>query len=271
MGEMVSVIIPTYNRANVVARAIESVLEQTYPYFELIIVDDGSTDDTKQVVESFQDERIRYIVMPENGGASAARNEGIRQAKYDYIAFQDSDDYWLPEKLEEQMYKMTQASEKTGLVYCRMRGKGIDGEMLVCPEESVPLKSLEGDMLPLLMRENVIGAPTMLFRRKCLEQLGGFDENLRCIEDWELVLRVAERWEIGLADEILVEITRSENSVSGNIRGYLEVRCYMISKYWQLMAEENLLEGIMKEILILAKRTGYYEETKRMLMEAIRT
>jgi glycosyltransferase involved in cell wall biosynthesis len=207
--------------------------------------------------------------MPENGGAGAARNEGIRQAKYDYIAFQDSDDYWLPEKLEKQMYKMTQASEKTGLVYCRMRGKGIDGEMLVCPEESIPLSELEGNMLTFLLKENVISTQTMLFRRKCLEQLGGFDENLHCIEDWELVLRVAERWEIGLADEILVEITRSENSVSGNIRGYLEVRCYMISKYWQLMAEENILEGVMKELLLLAERTGNYEETKRMLMEAI--
>ena len=106
--EKVSIIIPTYNRADVLVTSIQSVLQQSYTDFELLIVDDGSTDNTDIVVESIHDDRIRYLKMPENKGVAAARNEGIRQAKYDYIAFQDSDDHWKPEKLEKQMACLTQ-------------------------------------------------------------------------------------------------------------------------------------------------------------------
>ena len=99
----VSVIIPTYNRAHLVGRAIRSVLNQTYQDFEIIVVDDGSTDNTEEVVKSFNDPRIRYIRHEKNRGGSAACNTGIRAARGEYIAFQDSDDEWLPEKLEKQM------------------------------------------------------------------------------------------------------------------------------------------------------------------------
>lgn len=99
----VSVIIPTYNRAHLIGRAIKSVLNQTYKDFEIIIVDDGSTDKTEEVVKDFKDERVRYIRREKNKGGSAARNTGIKAARGEYIAFQDSDDEWLPEKLEKQM------------------------------------------------------------------------------------------------------------------------------------------------------------------------
>lgn len=98
----VSVVIPTYNRAHLVGRAIQSVLNQTYQDFEIIVVDDGSTDNTEEVVKSFNDPRIRYIRHDQNRGGSAARNTGIKMARGEYIAFQDSDDEWLPEKLESR-------------------------------------------------------------------------------------------------------------------------------------------------------------------------
>ena len=120
--EMVSVIIPTYNRETVIGRAIESVLKQTYPHFELLIIDDGSTDQTKRVVERIADERIRYILLEENGGVARARNVGIAEAQYDYIAFLDSDDEWMPEKLELQMERLLDSSLGFGAVYCRMGG-----------------------------------------------------------------------------------------------------------------------------------------------------
>lgn len=270
MKDKISIIVPTYNRAQVIARSINSILTQTYENFELLILDDGSTDDTRNVIERFEDERIRYIRLKDNSGASHARNVGIQMATCEYIAFQDSDDVWLPEKLEKQMQKMVHASEKVGLVYCRMNGKGRNGEKVVCPERWIDKEKLEGNILFLLLRENVIGTPTMLFRKKCLEQAGGFNESLKCIEDWELVLRIAEFWEIEFVEDILVEVYQSEHSVSENINGYLEARCYMISKYWKLMAQENVLDGIIRELLILSHKCGFYQETKKLLLKAIK-
>lgn len=128
MKDKISIIVPTYNRAQVIARSINSILTQTYENFELLILDDGFTDDTRNIIERFEDERIRYIRLKDNSGASHARNVGIQMVTCEYIAFQDSDDVWLPEKLEKQMQKMVHASEKVGLVYCRMNGKGRNGE-----------------------------------------------------------------------------------------------------------------------------------------------
>ena len=114
LKEMVSVVLPTYNRAYILDRAVKSVLMQTYPYFELIIVDDGSTDQTQELVAGYQDERIIYLKMQENRGQARARNCGIGHARYDYIAFQDSDDIWNPEKLSKQVDAMLSAPPEVG-------------------------------------------------------------------------------------------------------------------------------------------------------------
>lgn len=115
----VSVIIPTYNRAHLVGRAIQSVLNQTYKDFELIIVDDGSTDNTEDIIKKYQkkDERIKYIRRKKNKGGSVARNTGINAAIGEYIAFLDSDDEWLTEKLERQMKVFKSTSSEVGVVY----------------------------------------------------------------------------------------------------------------------------------------------------------
>jgi len=118
---IVSVIIPTYIRAHVLAKAIQSLLNQTYQDFEIIVVDDGSIDNTEEVVKSFNDPRIRYIRHKENCGGSAARNTGIRAAYGECIAFQDSDDEWLPEKLEKQMQVFENAPAEVGVVYTGFR------------------------------------------------------------------------------------------------------------------------------------------------------
>lgn len=265
----VSVIIPTYNRATSIGASIQSVLDQTWQDFEIIIVDDGSTDNTRQVIEGFEDDRIRYICLEKNGGASHARNIGIGQAGGEFIAFLDSDDEWMPEKLEKQMQVMLQASDKVGLVYCRMRGSRGYEEPIICPELSLKKEGLAGNLLRNLVRSNVIGTPAMLVRKKCLEQTGGFDEGLRCLEDWELVLRIAERWEIAFVDDILVEVHFSQGSVSGNYKGYVETRCYLIAKYWELMSQEGVLNKAAEEVLMTAKHYGYYEEAKQLLAAAL--
>ena len=113
----VSVIIPTCNRAHLIGRAVKSVLAQTYRDIEVIIVDDGSTDNTEEVVKSFDDPRIRYVKLDVNKGAAAARNAGIRLARGGFVAFQDSDDEWCREKLADQMDSFRDLSMKTGVVF----------------------------------------------------------------------------------------------------------------------------------------------------------
>ena len=264
-GQKVSAIIPTYNREKLVPRAIQSVLDQTWQNFELIVVDDGSTDRTEQVVSGFTDDRIRYVRLDKNSGVSHARNIGIESAQCEYIAFQDSDDEWLPEKLEKQMQVMLQAPETVGMVYCRMAGDNRAGKRRVCPPQDRKADELQGDMLLPLMIQNVVGTPSMLIRRACLEQVGGFDEGLRCLEDWELVLRIAEKYELGFVEDILVRIHYSEGSVSSEYTGYIETRCYMIAKYWKVMADNNILDEVMKDLLVKARYIGHYEEAKQLL------
>lgn len=270
MEPMVSIIVPTYNRENVIERALGSILRQSYESYEVIVVDDGSTDHTADVVRKIQDDRIRYIALPENQGVAHARNVGIREAKYDYIAFLDSDDEWLPDKLMLQMKKMLDAPKGVGLVYCRMGGLQRDGkDRYLCPSRDFRDAVLEGNMFELLLWRNVIGTPAVLARKECLEQAGGFKETLHCLEDWELFLRVAREWEIGFVDEVLVEVNKSERSVSTNAPWYLIARCYMVSRYRQEMKASGSYDVIVTEILNKAKENNLYEEIKELLTRDI--
>lgn len=266
MDANVSIIVPTYNRRDVIPRAIKSILRQTYSAYEILVVDDGSTDDTAAVINEMEDSRIRYIALKENKGAAHARNIGIQEAKCDYIAFLDSDDEWMPRKLELQMKKMLNLSEEYGLTYCRMGGMCRDGKnRYTCPAPECPKGILEGDMFKVLLLQNVIGTPTVLARKACIEQAGGFKENLRCLEDWELFLRISRNWRIGFVDKLLVEVHKSTGSVSTNMAWYLIARCYMVSLYRQDMLEFEMLDMIQSDILQTAKRTNLYEETKELL------
>ena len=134
----VTVIIPAYNRAYVISRSIASVLAQTYPYFEIIVVDDGSVDNTEAVVKSFKDSRIKYIRHEVNKGISAVRNTGINEAAGEYIAFLDSDDEWLPTKLEKQMHILKNKSLRVSVAYTMSKmpaGSGFQYVPLGGPKE----------------------------------------------------------------------------------------------------------------------------------------
>lgn len=266
MATMVSIIIPTYNRAAVIKRAIDSILKQTYSSYEVLVIDDGSTDETKSVVTGIQDARIRYIGLKENRGVAHARNVGIQEAKYDYIAFLDSDDEWLPDKLELQMQRMEMGQDNVGMVYCRMGGVLRDGTgRFICPHQSYEKETLEGDMFRLLLLNNVIGMPTVLVHRKCLEQVGGFKETLGCLEDWELILRIARRWRIGFVDNFLVEVHKMPGGVSTNMVWHLITRCYLVSVYRRDMIESGIMEKVRDEILGTAQTIGLTEEIMELL------
>lgn len=266
MSAKVSVVVPTYNRANVIGRALRSILEQTYSDYEVIVVDDGSTDDTESVVNAINDARLRYIPLSENQGVAHARNVGIREAACDYIAFLDSDDEWLPDKLQLQMEEMEKLDDSYGMVYCRMGGWTRDGSSrFVCPVLDWKQEVLAGNIFHSLLFRNVIGTPSMLVRRECFEEVGGFKEALHCLEDWEMILRIAKRWKIGFVDKILVEVHKSEGSVTTNMAWHLITRCYMVSLYREEMSRLRMLDSVKEEILGIAAQYDLCEEIRELL------
>lgn len=264
--KQVSVILPTYNRAHSICRAVESVLGQTYPAWELLVIDDGSTDNTAEIIAGYAalDDRVRYCGQTCNRGVSAARNEGIRQARYGYIAFQDSDDVWRADKLEKQM-RVFEESPGTGMVYCAMRGTRQDGSVVRIPDTSIDRRLLRGNLYGLLLQGNVIGAPAAVTRRECMEKCGGFDESLSCLEDWELFLRIAKAYEAGYVDEALVEADFHDGGVSSHAGGYFQARCQMIAMHKEALLEYGLFNQVVERMLLMAKETGTLEQVARML------
>ncbi|MDD5593811.1 MAG: glycosyltransferase, partial [Candidatus Margulisbacteria bacterium] len=184
----VSVIIPAYNYAAYTVEAVESVLAQTYKDYELIVVDDGSTDGTGEALRRFGD-RIRYFYKT-NGGACSARNFGIQRAQGRYIALLDCDDLFLPAKLETSLKAFT--DKRTGLVYTGVYL--IDAAGKVTGENRTPGHS--GRVLEQLVLSNFINNPSVVIDRECFDRVGLFDEKMFFAADWDMWLRIAEKYEI---------------------------------------------------------------------------
>ncbi len=182
----VSVIIPAYDAARWLREAIVSVLNQNFQDFEIVVVDDGSTDDTRQIVESFTDSRLRYIYQP-NRGLSAARNTGIRAALGRYIALLDADDVFKPDKLAKQV-AILEGEPNIGLVLCGY--ELIDESGRVLREEKPYLRVPEVDLRTVLFWNPLLPS-TLLIRRVWLDRVGMFDESLRRYEDWDFAVRIA--------------------------------------------------------------------------------
>jgi glycosyltransferase involved in cell wall biosynthesis len=192
MNPLVSVIIPTYNRGHVVPEAIESVLRQTYLRLEVIVVDDGSTDNTPECLQQFAG-RIR-VVTQENAGPAAARNRGIEMARGELIAFLDSDDLWLPRKLERQVTLLQKAGKGVPCCLCNICMRWNEREIDSFQIASMKPSLVEGicvnvdEMIAtrfLLLNQGVV------VRRQTLAKIGGFDESLRLLEDHDLALRLS--------------------------------------------------------------------------------
>jgi glycosyltransferase involved in cell wall biosynthesis len=183
----VTVIIPTYNRAHFIGRAISSVLSQTYSDFELIVVDDGSTDNTAKVVGGFKDHRIVYFKHKSNLGISAARNTALRVSRGQYIAFLDDDDEWLPNKLSDQLDALAKAPSGVGAVYTQLRRVQKDRVKLGY-RETPPEGYIHGQVLS----RPVIYLSTLMLKRDHLEKTGVFDEGFALAEDWDFLIRLSK-------------------------------------------------------------------------------
>jgi len=188
---MVSIVLPTYNRGALIGRAIRSVLDQTYQDFELIVVDDGSTDATAEEVGRVGDRRVRYIRLAENRGAGAARNVGIRDAAARFIAFQDSDDEWARVKLEHHMRVFERAAPTVGVVYSDMHRIWRDGITHYHRSPTV-VPGVLIDPHTRTYQVYKLGIQSTVIRREWLARCGGFDEMLPALEDLELFLRLSK-------------------------------------------------------------------------------
>ncbi|MCR4418630.1 MAG: glycosyltransferase [Clostridia bacterium] len=222
----VSVIIPTYNRAHLVGRAIKSVLNQTYQDFEIIVVDDASRDNTEEVVRSFNDPRIRYLRHEHNLGGSAARNTGIRAARGEFIAFLDSDDEWLPEKLAYQLAVFSEDHD-CGAVYTELVWVSDDG-----PARRVGTRAPEGNILKQLLGSNVVGTTSsVVIRRECLERVGLFDETLPSCQDWDLWIRIARLYRFRKVSIPLVRYYWHRAQISTDEAAVVRGHAAILAKY----------------------------------------
>lgn len=215
----VAVVIPCYNAASHLARALDSVLAQTYTDLHLCTIDDGSTDETPNILERYSD--YGTPIHQQHAGQAAARNRGIRMSSSPYIAFLDADDYWLPEKLERQIAVLKQ-NPSVGLV-CSDCATLREGMRVGSYFEKSPVPQT-GKLFQRLARGCFIFTPTVLVRRKCLEELGLFNESLITSEDFNLWLRIAARWEIAVVPEVLAvrEICPEGLSLSTKPETYLK-------------------------------------------------
>lgn len=223
----VSVVIPTYNRAHLIERAVRSVLAQTYQDFEIIIVNDASSDSTGEVVGAIDDPRILYLRHERNRGGSAARNTGIKAAQGELIAFLDSDDEWLPGKLEKQIALLTAAPKSLGAVYTGLMASsaGSPGKR-ACPRK-------KGDLRKALAKRNVVGTTSsVVVRRECFAQVGYFDEALPAAQDYDMWIRISDRYQFEVVSEPLVRVhTEGGDRITGNIQAKEEALTRLSEKH----------------------------------------
>jgi glycosyltransferase involved in cell wall biosynthesis len=236
----VSVIIPTYNRAHLLTQAIDSVLNQTFTDFELIIVDNYSGDNTESVVKSYKDKRIRYFKNQNRGLIGVNRNYGIQESKGEYISFLDDDDLWLPEKLDKQV-KLLDSNPGLGLVYSDIYIIGSNGNVLK-DTYFHNVKPFRGNVFNELLVTNFISNLTVMVRREALSRVGMFDLKYVIAQDYDLWLRIARDYTIDFIEQPLAKYrlhieSASQKNVVLSYREEAQVKEYWLSRNPNLKRE----------------------------------
>lgn len=235
---IVSVVIATYNSGTYLKDAIESVLKQSMPELELLVIDDGSTDGTRALVQSFSDKRLRYI-WQSNAGQTSAKNHGIREATGEFIGFCDGDDYWYPDKLELQL-PMFSKSPDVGVVYSATDIIDERGTFI----EKSKLALHRGNVTDRLFMTNFVPFGTAIVRRKCIEEHGAFDEQLRMGIDWDLWLRISANYLFDFVPESTYAYRIWSGQMSKNWRGRYSSAFLIMDKF--IRANPGLISGKLR-------------------------
>lgn len=253
-GELISVIIPTYNRVGLLGRSMQSVLSQTYGNLELLIIDDCSDDNTGEFVKGFADERIRYYRNEHNMGLAASKNRGASLARGELLAFQDDDDEWLPNKLMRLMEVWRkEGNAETGMIYHEMQEQGAD---TFIPSRDIPLKWKSEDIFRHMLLYPVIGATASLIRKSCLDELGGFNEKLGSIEDYEFYLRMAKKYRILFVGEPLMIIYDTPGSVNKRFKSKIDTELYVLDTMYESLCQYDILQ---KKVNLIRQQAENYD------------
>jgi glycosyltransferase involved in cell wall biosynthesis len=275
MTPRVSVIVPAYNAAVYLPYAIDSVLAQTYSDWEIVIVDDGSSDHTRALVDSYRpklQDRLQYIHQP-NRGLPAARNAGIRAARGEFIALLDADDVWLPHRLERGVPIMD-ADPNAGLVHARV--VRINAQGTITGQLKVEPKYMSGRIARhIYTRRAHVVCPTVLFRNSCLQTAGWFDEAMQATEDRDLWFRIALRYKVAYIDEVLAYYRLSPSSMTSNLDRLLKGQLYFVAKHYKSGAATRLdqlqaLGNIYRELGDSLFRGGALTKAIGSYLQAVR-
>ena len=269
-----SVIIPTFNRARLVRRALGSVLAQTFRQLEAIVVDDCSSDTTESSVAAFEDERVRYVRLPRNGGVAVARNSGLRHACGDFVAFLDSDDEWRHDKLQLQLQAFRNASDDTGLIYSGLEKADRGGV------REVVRPTFRGDIYAEMLVRNVIdgGGSNVMIRRRVVEQVGLMDELLPAIEDYDYWLRIARGYRVDFVDQPLVRYHDPAGGHAGethmrkslHVGSNLRARELFFGKHAAEMRRFGVADRFLLDSAKRCRRAGRNTEARRLTWLALR-
>ena len=271
---MLTVVLPTYNRSSTIGRALRSVLSQTYESVEVIIVDDGSEDDTEALVRGFQDARVRYVRHETNQGVSAARNTGVRLAKAPWVVFLDSDDEMLPTLLEQVSEAIEQAPEEVGFMWCgrqRIREHDRWSEVIGSNVWHPVFRSRE-EAYKHFLKERYVGMCSGFgVRVKAFLSVGGFDEGLIHAEDVDLLLRLARRYDFIVLENVLInyyihEGVRLSRASGARALGY---RAVLEKNRADIMADREAAHDFYSRIWGCYYGSGHYSMAQLYGLKAV--
>lgn len=264
---MVSVVLPTHNRASEISTSIQSVLSQSFEDFELLVIDDASTDDTFEIIRAFKDGRIRYLRSDVQVGAAEARNIGIRESRGSLIAFQDSDDEWQCNKLHVCCSALLQDETLDAVfsAYWRINGR----LRQIVPPTPPPCSSAL--IHKALLTRNFAGTPTAVVRAEALKKIGGFDSAMPRYQDWDLFLRLSAIGRLGYIDQPLVLSYVTANSISADIVAHKDALIIIYEKNIKEISSNKALNAYWLSLIGRAKLAiGDAPGGRRNLMQAAR-
>jgi glycosyltransferase involved in cell wall biosynthesis len=262
----VSVIVPTYNRGQYIAQALESVFAQTFRDYEIIVIDDGSTDNTQEILKNFEG-RIRSLYQ-ENQGISKTRNRAIKESTGEFIAFLDSDDFWEPIKLEEQV-KILDSHPDVGIVYARMPIINENGETIGMKPAGVSGRNFR----ELLQVWGDLPTSTVMTRRVCFEKVGLFEPDLEPMEDIDMWIRIARYFELyEVENKVLAYYRRHEEQVTKNkskvYTGLVRIYTKIYNAYPEA-PKDLMIKRIVENQYLLAKVNYHDRQYKNAFSNAI--
>jgi len=263
---LVSVVLPTHNRPAMLKRAVSSVLEQTYENIELIVVDDASSPGADRVLREVSDKRLIVLRNEKKLGGSASRNRGIEKSRGVYTAFLDDDDSWLPTKIDEQIACFEKASPRVGMVYTGYRYETTDGR--VVPGAGKPI--VRQDVLVALLRGCITTTSTATIRRDCLDEVGGFDENMPAAQEWDLWIRLAKRFHFEYVARPLTRLTIHGDQLSADLKRKIEARRLIFDKYSEDIGQHpDILRDHLKRLGVLHLLASEKGTGRRFLLRCL--